>query len=214
MAIFRGFWPLGPIWVGAGRRTPTAQYDELAQAKPQAREKVTDNEPACASSAERKSRGRLLPPRQATADRPSRLLETTLCTTASSDRTHRRYFSPFGLAMRRQGEIFCSRVIAKLRVLVAIDPSRSGSRRRPLATRSRGETGKCQDRLAPGKAMQLRATRLESPRVLALDAIDAEEDDETGAERRRKAEHGQTRSGIVSQYWDKCPNIGTSRNQV
>ena len=111
-------------------------------------------------------------------------------------------------------ETFCSGAIAKLHVLVAVDPARSRPRRRPLAMRSRGETGKCQDRLAPGKAMQLRATRLESLRVLALDAIDAEEDDETGAERRRKAEHGQTRSGIVSQYWDKCPNIGTSRNQV
>ena len=147
-----------------------------------------------ASSTERKGRGCLLPPRQATADRPSRLLETTLGTSASSDRTHRRYFSPFGLAMPRPSETFCSRVIAQLRVLVAIDPARSGSRRRPLATRSRGEAGKCQDRLAPGKAMQLRAARLESPRVLALDAIGAEEDDGTGGERHRNAEHGQTRS--------------------
>ena len=78
--------------------------------------------PARASIPERKSRGRLLPTRQATVDRPEWLSDTTLCTIASSDRTHRRYFSPFGLAMRRQGEIFCSRVIAKLRVLVAIDP--------------------------------------------------------------------------------------------
>ena len=170
--------------------------------------------PARASSAERKSRGRLLPPRQATADRPSRLLETTLGTSASSDRTHRRYFSPFGLAMPRPSETFCSRVIAKLRVLVAIDPARSGPRRRPLATRSRGEAGKCQDRLAPGKAMQLRAARLESPRKLALDAIGAEEDDETGGERHRNAEHGQKIEETLSQYWDKCPNIGTTRNQV
>ena len=170
--------------------------------------------PAPASSAERKSRGRLLPTRQATADRPSRLSETMVCTTARSDHTHRRSFSPFGLGMPRPSETFCSAVIAKSLVLVVVDPAASRPRRRPLAIRSRGETGKCQDRLAPGKAMQLRATRLESLRVLALDAIDAEEDDETGAERRRKAEHGQTRSGIVSQYWDKCPNIGTSRNQV
>ena len=154
--------------------------------------------PARASIPERKSHRHLLPTRQATVDRPEWLSDTTLCTIASSDRTHRRYFSPFGLAMRRQGEIFCSRVIAKLRVLVAIDPSRSGSRRRPLATRSRGEAGKCQDRLAPGKAMQLRAARLESSRVLALDVIGAGEGDGTGAERRRKAEHGQTRSGNPS----------------
>ena len=154
--------------------------------------------PARASSAERKSRGRLLPPRQATADRPSWLLETTLGTSASSDRTHRRYFSPFGLAMRRPSKTFCSRVIAKLRVLVAIDPVRSGPRRRPLATRSRGEAGKCSDRLPPREAMQLRAARLGSSRVLALDVIGAGEDDGTGAERRRKAEHGQTRSRTLS----------------
>ena len=150
--------------------------------------------PARASIPERNSHGRLLPARQATVDRPEWLSDTTLCTTASSDRTHRRYFSPFGLAMPRPSETFCSRVIAKLRVLVAIDPSRSGSRRRPLATRSRGEAGKCQDRLAPGKAMQLRAARLESSRVLALDAIGAGEDDGTGPERHRNAEHRQTRS--------------------
>ena len=150
--------------------------------------------PARTSSAERKSRGRLLPPRQATADRPSRLLETTLGTSASSDRTHRRYFSPFGLAMRRPSKTLCSRAIAKLRVLVAIDPARSGARRRPVAMGSRGEAGKCEDRLAPREAMQLRAVRLESPRVLALDATGAGEGDETGADRRRNAEHGQTRS--------------------
>ena len=150
--------------------------------------------PARASSAERKSRGRPLPPRQATADRPSRLLETTLCTSASSDHTHRRSLSPFGLAIPRPSETFCSRAIAKLRVLVAIDPARSGPRRRPLATRSRGETGKCQDRLAPGKAMQLRAARLESSRLLALDAIGAGEDDATGPERHRNAEPAQRRS--------------------
>ena len=44
MAIFRGKWPLGPIWVGAGGRTPTAQYGELAQAKRQACALVTDGE--------------------------------------------------------------------------------------------------------------------------------------------------------------------------
>ena len=76
--------------------------------------------PARASIPERKSRGRLLPTRQATVDRPEWLSDTTLGTTASSDRTHRRYFSPFGLAMPRPSETFCSRVIAKLRVLVAI----------------------------------------------------------------------------------------------
>ena len=46
--------------------------------------------------------------------------------------------------------------------------------------------------------MQLRAARLESPRKLALDAIGAEEDDETGAKRRRKAEHGQNKIGNLS----------------
>ena len=170
--------------------------------------------PARASIPERKSHRHLLPTRQATVDRPEWLSDTTLCTTASSDRTHRRYLSPFGLAMRRPRETFCSRVIAKLQVLVAIDPARSRPRRRPLATRSRGEAGKCQDRLAPGKAMQLRAARLESPRKLALDATGAEEDDETGGERHRNAEHGQKIEETLSQYWDKCPNIGTLRNQV
>ena len=110
------------------------------------------------------------------------------------DHTHRRSLSPFGLAIPRPSETFCSRAIAKLRVLVAIDPARSGPRRRPLATRSRGEAGKCQDRLAPGKAMQLRAARLESSRVLALDAIGAGEDDGTGPERHRNAEPVQRRS--------------------
>ena len=62
--------------------------------------------------------------------------------------------------------------------------------------------------------MQLREARMESSRMLALDAIDAEEDDETGAERRRNAEHGQNKTGTLSQYWDKCPNIGTLRKQV
>ena len=95
--------------------------------------------------------------------------------------------------MRRPSKTFCSRVIAKLRVLVAIDPARSGARRRPVAMGSRGEAGKCEDRLAPREAMQLRVVRLESPRVLALDAIGAEEDDEIGAERRRNAEHGQNK---------------------
>ena len=170
--------------------------------------------PARASIPERKSRGRLLPTRQATVDRPEWLSDTTLGTTASSDRTHRRYFSPFGLAMPRPSETFCSRVIAKLRVLVAIDTARSRPRRRPLATRSRGEAGKCQDRLAPGKAMQLRAARLESSRSLALDVIGAGEDDGTGGERHRNAEHGQKIEETLSQYWDKCPNIGTLRKQV
>ena len=53
-----------------------------------------------------------------------------------------------------------------------------------------------------------------SSRMLALDAIDAEEYHETGAERRRNAEHGQNKIGTLSQYWDKCPNIGTLRKQV
>ena len=81
---------------------------------------------------------------------------------------------------------------------MAIDPARSGARRRLVAMGSRGEAGKYEDRLAPREAMQLREVRLESSRVLALDAIGAEEDDGTGAERRRKAEHGQTRSGTLS----------------
>ena len=81
---------------------------------------------------------------------------------------------------------------------MAIDPARSGARRRPVAMGSRGEAGKCEDRLAPREAMQLRAARLESSRVLALDVIGAGEGDGTGAERRRKAEHGQTRSGNPS----------------
>ena len=100
--------------------------------------------------------------------------------------------------MPRPSETFCSRVIAKLRVLVAIDPARSGARRRPVAMGSRGEAGKCEDRLAPREAMQLRAVRLESPRVLALDANGAEEGDETGTKRRRKAEHGQNKIGNLS----------------
>ena len=149
--------------------------------------------PARASSAEWNSRGRPLPPRQSTADRPSRLLETTLCTSASSDHTHRRSLSPFGLAIPRPSETFCSGAIAKLRVLVAVDPARSRPRRRPQAMGSRGEAGKCEDRLAPREAMQLRVVRLESPRVLALDAIGAEEDDGTGGERHRNAEHGQNK---------------------
>ena len=95
--------------------------------------------------------------------------------------------------MPRPSETFCSRVIAKLRVLVAIDPARSDPRRRPVAMGSRGEAGKYEDRLAPREAMQLREVRLESSRVLALDAIGAEEDDETGFERRRTAEHGQNK---------------------
>ena len=132
------------------------------------------------------------------SSRPEWLSDTTLGTTASSDRTHRRYFSPFGLAMPRPSETFCSGAIAKLRVLVAVDPARSRPRRRPQAMGSRGEAGKCSDRLPPREAMQLRAARLESSRELALDAIGAEEDDGTGAERRRKAEHGQTRSGTLS----------------
>ena len=100
--------------------------------------------------------------------------------------------------MPRPSETFCSGAIAKLRVLVAVDPARSRPRRRPQAMGSRGEAGKCSDRLPPREAMQLRAARLESSRELALDAIGAEEDDGTGAERRRKAEHGQTRSGTLS----------------
>ena len=76
---------------------------------------------------------------------------------------------------------------------MAIDPARSGARRRLVAMGSRGEAGKCEDRLAPREAMQLRAVRLGSPRMLALDAIGAEEDDEIGAERRRNAEHGQNK---------------------
>ena len=154
--------------------------------------------PARASRTKWQSRRHLLPPRQATADRRARLSETMVCTSASSDHTHRRSFSPFDLAMPRPSETFCSRVIAKLRVLVAIDPARSGARRRPVAMGSRGEAGKCSDRLPPREAMQLRAARLESSRVLALDVIGAGEDDGTGAERRRKAEHGQTRSGNPS----------------
>ena len=62
-----------------------------------------------------------------------------------------------------------------------------------MAMGSRGEAGKYEDRLAPREAMQLREVRLESSRVLALDAIGAEEDDETGFERRRTAEHGQNK---------------------
>ena len=76
-------------------------------------------------------------------------------------------------------------VVLKACLLVLFDPAHSRPRRRPLAMGSRGDTGKCQDRLAPGKAMQLRDTRLESLRELALDATDAEEDDETGADTHR-----------------------------
>ena len=45
----------------------------------------------------------------------------------------------------------------------------------------------------PPRVPEMAAARLESPRVLALDAIGAEEDDEIGAERRRNAEHGQNK---------------------
>ena len=110
--------------------------------------------------------------------------------------------------MRRPRETFCSRVIAKLRVLVAIDPARSGARRRPVAMGSRGEAGKCEDRLAPREAMQLRAVRLESPRVLALDAIGAEEDDETvpkGVERQNTA---KTRSETCPIFRTLVLNLG------
>ena len=76
---------------------------------------------------------------------------------------------------------------------MAIDPARSDPRRRPVAMGSRGEAGKCEDRLPPREAMQLGDARAESLRSRALDAIGAEEDDETCAERRRKAEHGENK---------------------
>ena len=41
---FGRFGALEPEWTGAGRRTPTAQYGELGQAKPQACVRATESE--------------------------------------------------------------------------------------------------------------------------------------------------------------------------
>ena len=55
---------------------------------------------------------------------------------------------------------------------------------------------------------------MESSRMLALDAIDAEEDDETGAERRRNAEHGQNKIGTLSQYCGTAQSGVTDRGRL
>ena len=41
---FGRFGALEPIWTASGRRTPTAQYGELRQAKPQACVQATESE--------------------------------------------------------------------------------------------------------------------------------------------------------------------------